>query len=116
MVGLNTERSVVYDRINTRVDQMISAGLIDEARSLYEAGGERWQSGKGIGYRELFPYFKAEMTKSEAVENIKQDTRHYAKRQLTWFRHQIPVHWYDIIADSGAKTEIGTAVSQWLEK
>lgn len=116
VVGLNTERSVVYDRINTRVDQMISAGLIDEARSLYEAGGERWQSGKGIGYRELFLYFKAEMTKSEAVENIKQDTRHYAKRQLTWFRHQIPVHWYDIIADSGAKTEIGTAVSQWLEK
>ncbi len=116
VIGLNTDRSKVYERINKRVDQMLDAGLIDEARRLYEVGGEQWQSGKGIGYRELFPYFKGEISKDNAVEKIKQDTRHYAKRQLTWFRHQIPVHWYDIIADPGIKREIGTSVSEWLEK
>ncbi|WP_203648651.1 tRNA (adenosine(37)-N6)-dimethylallyltransferase MiaA [Secundilactobacillus yichangensis] len=116
IVGLNTDRAKVYERINTRVDQMLYTGLIDEARQLFEDGGEQWQSGKGIGYRELFPYFKHEVTKEAAIEKIKQDTRHYAKRQLTWFRHQVPVHWYDIITDSTVKSDIGMAVSAWLEK
>jgi len=116
VIGLNTDRAKVYERINQRVDQMLSMGLLDEARKLYEAGGEQWQSGKGIGYRELFPYFKDDISKASAIEKIKQDTRHYAKRQLTWFRHQIPVHWYDIIADPTPKEAIGTAVSAWLEK
>lgn len=116
VIGLNTDRAKVYDRINARVDQMLSAGLIEEARQLYEAGGEQWQSGKGIGYRELFPYFKGKTSAADATEKIKQDTRHYAKRQLTWFRHQIPVHWYDIIADPSVKSDIGMAISEWLEK
>ncbi|MFC6255352.1 tRNA (adenosine(37)-N6)-dimethylallyltransferase MiaA [Secundilactobacillus hailunensis] len=116
VIGLNTDRAKVYERINQRVDQMLSMGLLEEARKLYEAGGEQWQSGKGIGYRELFPYFKDDISKTSAIEKIKQDTRHYAKRQLTWFRHQIPVHWYDIIADPTQKKAIGTAVSAWLEK
>lgn len=116
IVGLNTDRAKVYERINARVDQMLSMGLMDEARTLFEKGGEQWQSGKGIGYRELFPYFKGEITQTAAIEKIKQDTRHYAKRQLTWFRHQVPVHWYDIIADPSVKSDIGTAVSTWLEK
>lgn len=116
VVGLNTDREKVYERINQRVDQMLSMGLVDEARRLYEAGGDQWQSGKGIGYRELFPFFKGQISENTAVEKIKQDTRHYAKRQLTWFRHQLPVHWYDIIADSSVKNDIGIAVSEWLEK
>lgn len=114
VVGLYTERAKVYERINARVDQMLSMGLIDEARQLYKAGGEQWQSGKGIGYRELFPYFKGDISADTATERIKQDTRHYAKRQLTWFRHQIPVHWYDIIGDPNVKTDIGMDVSKWL--
>ncbi|MCH5463392.1 tRNA (adenosine(37)-N6)-dimethylallyltransferase MiaA [Lactobacillus sp. LC28-10] len=116
VIGLNTDRAQVYQRINHRVDLMLSQGLMNEARRLYEAGGEQWQSGKGIGYRELFPYFKGEVSEVDAIEKIKQDTRHYAKRQLTWFRHQLPVQWYDIIADDETKNEIGTAVSEWLEK
>ncbi|MTV81055.1 tRNA (adenosine(37)-N6)-dimethylallyltransferase MiaA [Secundilactobacillus folii] len=116
VIGLNTDRPTVYARINHRVDLMIQAGLLAEARQLFEAGGSQWQSGKGIGYRELFPYFKGEVSLSQATEKIKQDTRHYAKRQLTWFRHQIPVHWYDIIQDPGVKKAIISDISTWLGK
>lgn len=116
VIGLNTDRQVVYDRINRRVDLMVADGLEQEARQLFEAGGTEWQSGKGIGYRELFPYFEGARSRDEAIDAIKQDTRHYAKRQLTWFRHQLPVNWYDIISDPGAKIQIGTAIEQWLKK
>ena len=93
LIGLTTERSVLYERINQRVDLMIKEGLLDEARWLYEQGGENYQSGKGIGYRELFPYFKGETTLADAIAKIKQDSRHYAKRQLTWFRNKMNVQW-----------------------
>ncbi|MFR0610622.1 tRNA (adenosine(37)-N6)-dimethylallyltransferase MiaA [Limosilactobacillus mucosae] len=115
LIGLTTERSVLYERINQRVDLMIKSGLLDEARWLYEQGGENYQSGKGIGYRELFPYFKGEATLDDAVAKIKQDSRHYAKRQLTWFRNKMNVQWYDLVSGRNTTNEIEAVVENWLK-
>lgn len=115
LIGLTTERSVLYERINQRVDLMIKEGLLDEARWLYEQGGENYQSGKGIGYRELFPYFKGETTLTDAIAKIKQDSRHYAKRQLTWFRNKMNVQWYDLVSGRNTTNEIEADVKEWLK-
>ncbi|MEO5288573.1 MULTISPECIES: tRNA (adenosine(37)-N6)-dimethylallyltransferase MiaA [Limosilactobacillus] len=115
LIGLTTERSVLYERINQRVDLMIKNGLLDEARWLYEQGGENYQSGKGIGYRELFSYFKGETTLDDAVAKIKQDSRHYAKRQLTWFRNKMNVQWYDLVSGRNTTNEIEAVVKNWLK-
>lgn len=115
LIGLTTERSVLYERINQRVDLMIKNGLIDEARWLYEQGGENYQSGKGIGYRELFSYFKGETTLDDAVAKIKQDSRHYAKRQLTWFRNKMNIQWYDLVSGRNTTNEIEAVVKNWLK-
>ena len=94
---INDERAVLYDRINKRVDEMISAGLEAEVRALYDAGmREEDISMKGIGYREFFPYFEDRITLNDVIENIKADTRHFAKRQLTWFRRERDVKWIDM--------------------
>lgn len=114
IIGLNTDRALLYQRINQRVDQMLDEGLEREARQLFDAGGKEWQSGKGIGYREFFPYFDHQQPKQETVEQIKQDTRHYAKRQLTWFRHQVPVTWFDIVQHPEQLPTIQDTVSHWL--
>lgn len=115
LIGLTTERSVLYERINQRVDLMIKEGLLDETRWLYEQGGENYQSGKGIGYRELFPYFKGETTLADAIAKIKQDSRHYAKRQLTWFRNKMNVQWYDLVSGRNTTNEIEADVKEWLK-
>lgn len=115
LIGLTTERSVLYERINQRVDLMIKEGLLDEARWLYEHGGENYQSGKGIGYRELFPYFKGETTLADAIAKIKQDSRRYAKRQLTWFRNKMNVQWYDLVSGRNTTNEIEADVKEWLK-
>lgn len=114
-VGLNTARPVLYQRINQRVDQMMTAGLLDEAKWLFDQGGLNYQAGKGIGYRELFPYFMGECSLDEAVEKIKQDSRHYAKRQLTWFRHHLNTHWYDLVSGIDNVEEIEDDVVNWLK-
>ena len=82
-------RELLYGRIGLRVDEMVKTGLLDEARSLYEAGllSEGTTAGQAIGYKELVSYLKGEASLDEALENIKLSTRRYAKRQLTWFRH-----------------------------
>ena len=86
---LDMERSLLYERINTRIDQMLEEGLVEEVRFFYDAGlNEVLPSMKAIGYKEFFPYFKGEMSLDVCVEKLKQNTRNYAKRQLTWFRHQ----------------------------
>ena len=91
---LNDERSRLYDRIDQRVDEMIKDGLIEEVRKLKEMGYTRnLVSMQGLGYKELFPYFDNECTLEEAVSVIKRDTRHFAKRQLTWFRREKDVIW-----------------------
>lgn len=91
---LNDERERIYDRINKRVDKMIADGLIDEVRRLREAGLKRnMVSIKGLGYKEIFAYLDGEISKEAAINLIKRDTRHFAKRQLTWFRRERDVIW-----------------------
>lgn len=79
------DRSVLYERINKRVDIMLEDGLLDECRGIYEQGGLE-TAVQAIGYKELIPYFEGKMVLDECISLIKQETRHYAKRQLTWFR------------------------------
>ena len=87
MVCLTRDREELYDRINKRVDLLIDAGLVDEVRSLTEMGLTAEDiSMKGIGYKEIIDYLDGKATLEEAIDTIKKNTRHYAKRQLTWFR------------------------------
>ncbi|MBS7017471.1 tRNA (adenosine(37)-N6)-dimethylallyltransferase MiaA, partial [Streptococcus sp.] len=81
IIGLDDERSLIYERINTRVDKMVELGLLEEAKWLYDNYPEA-QSARGIGYKELFPYFSGKQTLDEALEKLKQNTRRFAKRQL----------------------------------
>lgn len=93
MIGLNyQDRSVLYDRINRRVDEMMAQGLLEEARTLLQGEGGKTAL-QAIGYKELKPYFDGERSLEESVAFMKQATRRYAKRQLTWFRREEKIHW-----------------------
>lgn len=86
---LTMDRQKLYERINKRVDQMVHDGLFEEMEILLSKGYTKdMVSMQAIGYKELFPFFEGSITKEEAIEQIKQDTRHFAKRQLTWFRRE----------------------------
>ena len=92
--GLSLPRDVLYDRINRRVDLMIAQGLEQEVRSALAAGVPKdAQSMTSLGYRQMIQYFDGELSLEKAIELIKRDTRHFAKRQLTWFRHDPNVQW-----------------------
>lgn len=96
-IGLTLERSLLYERINQRVDIMKENGLEEEVRELYHQGIRRTcQSMKAIGYKEWFDYFDGFISKEEVFENIKKHSRQYAKRQYTWFKNQFHVHWYEV--------------------
>lgn len=87
--ALDMDRETLYERINKRIDQMMEEGLLEEVKSFYDAGlSEELPSMKAIGYKEFFPYFKGQMSLDACVEQLKQNTRRYAKRQITWFKHQ----------------------------
>ena len=88
------DRRLLYDRIDRRVDLIMERGLADEVRGLRKMGIRRDSTSmQGIGYREFFPYLRGERSLDETVEQIKKDTRHFAKRQLTWFRREKDVIW-----------------------
>ncbi|OJF72245.1 tRNA (adenosine(37)-N6)-dimethylallyltransferase MiaA [Streptococcus bovimastitidis] len=99
LIGLNDDRQVIYDRINQRVDRMMEEGLLDEAKWLYD-NYPNVQAARAIGYKELFPYFKGEASLEEASDQLKQNSRRFAKRQLTWFRNRMAVPFYPITADN----------------
>ena len=93
---LNDEREHLYERINLRVDQMINEGLVREVQSLKEKGYTRdMVSMQGLGYKEMLDYLDNKCSLEEAVEIIKRDTRHFAKRQITWFKRESDVTWID---------------------
>ncbi len=91
-LGLKREREELYDRINKRVDQMIEMGQIEEARKVYPL--RHLNSLNTVGYKELFSYFDREISLEKAIELIKRNTRHYAKKQLTWFRKDEEINWF----------------------
>lgn len=88
------QRETLYQRINLRVDKMINEGLEEEAKTLFDKYGEIASLLNTIGYQEFLPYFKEEISKEEVIEKIKQNTRRYAKRQLTWFRANKKINWF----------------------
>ncbi len=90
-IGLERPREELYDRINRRVIQMIADGLEDEAKAVYPK--RQLNSLQTVGYKELFAYFDGEYDRNRAIELIQQNTRHYAKRQMTWFRRDKDIHW-----------------------
>ncbi len=93
---LNDDRERIYERINVRVDLMMAQGLVEEVRALRESGCRKEMvSMQGLGYKELLSYLEGEASMEEAVYLIKRDTRHFAKRQLTWFRREKEVIWVD---------------------
>ncbi|HAP79231.1 MAG TPA: tRNA (adenosine(37)-N6)-dimethylallyltransferase MiaA, partial [Ruminococcus sp.] len=95
IIGLDySKRDILYDRINRRVDIMLERGLVDEARNLYLESGKMKTASNAIGYKELIPYFENVQSLDECVDKIKQETRHYAKRQLTWFRKNQKINWF----------------------
>lgn len=100
IIALTMERSILYERINGRVDEMVAQGLIDEVESLYEKGYAQTQAMRGIGYKEFIPYFKNERSLEACIEDLKRNTRRYAKRQLTWFKNKMDVNWYDILPEN----------------
>ncbi|HBV23324.1 MAG TPA: tRNA (adenosine(37)-N6)-dimethylallyltransferase MiaA [Jeotgalicoccus sp.] len=95
LIGLTADRSVIYDRINKRVTEMFEAGLVEEVTALQHAGLSK-TAGQAIGYKEFLPYFKGEAALTDVMERIQAHSRQYAKRQLTFFRNQLDIHWYDI--------------------
>ena len=95
-IGLTTDRDVLYDRINKRVDVMLKDGLLDEAKKIYESNIRTKAIMTPIGYKELFPYFENKISLDEALDKIRQDSRRYAKRQYTWNKHQINVNWFNV--------------------
>ncbi|MDQ0175031.1 tRNA (adenosine(37)-N6)-dimethylallyltransferase MiaA [Bacillus chungangensis] len=96
LIGLTMEREVLYERINARVDAMMEEGLLSEVQSLYEQNIRNVQSIQAIGYKELYDYLDGKLTLTEAIEQMKQNSRRYAKRQFTWFRNKMNVNWFDM--------------------
>lgn len=107
IVGLTMDRELLYQRINLRVDLMMERGLLAEARTIYDANYNRaLPAMKSIGYQQLFAFFEGKCTLDEAVEKIKQDTRHFAKRQLTWFKRDERIVWHDVTNWDDRKHEL----------
>ncbi|MBY9082020.1 tRNA (adenosine(37)-N6)-dimethylallyltransferase MiaA [Paenibacillus sp. HN-1] len=97
LIGLSMDRQLLYRRIEERIDEMLADGLVDEVKALLERGcGRSLVSMQGLGYKEIAAYLAGEMTYDESVTLLKRDTRRFAKRQLSWFRHMKDIHWVDV--------------------
>ena len=107
-IGLNINREILYDRINQRVDIMINNGLVEEVKNLYNRGfkPEIHQSMKGIGYKEICEYLEGNCSLDDAIDKIKQHTRNYAKRQITWFKRNDQIHWFNPLEDKNIIDQI----------
>lgn len=111
IIGLEADREIMYNRINQRVDIMLNEGLLAEAESLYP--NKNLNALQTVGYRELFDYFDGKTTLEFAVEQIKMNTRRFAKRQITWFKRTENVSWFDYQAD---RKEIITTIESKIQK
>ena len=99
-IGLTTSRDILYKKINDRVDTMIDNGLLNEAKYFYNLNKNTKSLKTVIGYKELFMYFDGKISKSEAINLIKQRSRHYAKRQYTWFKNKMSLKWFNVNYDN----------------
>lgn len=95
-IGLTTDREILYERINTRVEEMLKQGLLEEAKKIYQSMIRTKAVMTPIGYKELFEYFDGNCTLEDSIHCIQQRSRNYAKRQYTWFNHQLPMKWFDV--------------------
>ena len=104
-IGLTTSRENLYKIINKRVDKMIDNGLVQEVKNLYTNYPKSKILKRAIGYKEIIKYLNGEIQLNEAIELIKKNTRHYVKRQYTWFNNQLPVNWFNTVFEDFSKTE-----------
>ena len=95
-IGLTTNRDTLYKRIDDRVDKMVDDGLLDEVKSVYQKYGKTKALSTGIGYKEIISFLDGDISLDEAIEKIKTNSRHYAKRQYTWFNNQMDIKWFDV--------------------
>lgn len=109
-IGINTDREALYKRINKRVDEMMQQGLEEEVKQLIPF--KNLNALQTVGYKELFDYFDNKMTLQEAIEKIKQNTRNFAKRQLTWFRRDEKINWFEPNQEKEIAIVIANAVKQ----
>lgn len=100
VIGLTTERNQLYKIIDNRVEQMIKDGLLREVKDLFDNNIDTKAIETGIGYKELYQYFRGEISFDEAIDLIKKNSRNYAKRQYTFFNHQMDVKWFDVDFDN----------------
>ena len=105
-IGLTTDRNTLYDKINKRVDIMFNNGLLEEVESLKDEFNTSKALNTAIGYKEFIPYFNHEKTLDEVKDDIKKNSRHYAKRQYTFFNHQFNLKWFNTNYDDFNKTKI----------
>jgi tRNA dimethylallyltransferase len=114
LIGLTMERDKLYERINARVEIMLSEGLLEEVSWLHKQGLRDCQSIQAIGYKEVYDYLDGRVSFDDAVESLKQNSRRYAKRQLTWFRNKMDVKWFEMtnVADLSKKIN---EISQFVE-
>ena len=110
-IGLNADREIIYNRINQRVDAMINNGLIEEAKTLY--AHKELNALQTVGYRELFSFFDGNFTQEFAISEIKKNSRRFAKRQLTWFKRDKNILWFDYLTD---KLTIVSQISEKINK
>ena len=103
-IGLTTDRDTLYEQINCRVDKMFEEGLLEEVKNLYDNKIYGKAISTGIGYKELYDYFDCKLSLNEAKDLIKQRSRHYAKRQYTWFNNQMSINWFNVNFDDFDKT------------
>jgi tRNA dimethylallyltransferase len=114
LIGLTMDRDKLYERINLRVDLMMKNGLIEEVKSLYDQGLREEQSIQAIGYKEIYDYWDGYVTLEEAKDHLMQNSRRYAKRQLTWFRNKMDVTWFDM-TDAESLTKKMQQISLYIE-
>lgn len=116
LIGLTRERAELYDRINRRVDILVEQGLFDEVEKLRDMGLTAENiSMKGIGYKEILDCFSGKYSRDETIDTIKKNTRHYAKKQLTWFRRYDKMNWYNISEFDNDDNAAGV-IAAWVRK
>ncbi len=104
MIGLNMNRELLYDRINRRVDTMFEKGLVNEVRHLIKMGYSKHNTAmQGLGYKEIVWYLDGEASIAEAADLLKKNTRHFAKRQMTWFKRMTDIRWFDVDASDDSE-------------